>query len=112
MPEQARRPDARVRAKALRGKTVFAKPGRNRSRSFRPRAAIFRRACETAGSANAQHFFPPRPRIRRRAVKRAVDHESSHALHDSFEVKLGDAIALEIRRWVQEINGVRHALLD
>src|ERR1700683_5490067 len=95
--EQAPRPDARARANAQREKTVFAKPARNRSRSFRSRAALLRRARKTASSAEAQLFSPARPGICRQAVQRAVDYQPSHSVHHSSEVKLNDAIALEIR---------------
>ena len=44
-------------------------------------------------------------------VERAVDDEPRHLLDDDVEVELGDAIALEVGRRVQEVDRVRHAVL-
>ena len=45
-------------------------------------------------------------------MQRSIDHQTSHAVHHMFEIKFGDAVALEIRRRIQEVDGIRYALLD
>src|SRR5580704_3344456 len=83
-----------------------------RSRRFRSCASLFWRTGETAGTADSKHLFPPRPCICGRAVQRAIDHKTSHAVYHMLEIKFGDAVALEIGRRIQEVDGVWHTLLD
>ena len=48
--------------------------------------------------------------LRRIGIERAVDHESRHLLHDVREIEIGDAIALEIRRRIEVVDRIRHAV--
>src|SRR6266487_1470993 len=64
------------------------------------------------GGAESSHLRPPRPRVLWRAVQRPVDHEVGHPLHDHIEVERRDAVALEVRRRVQEVDRVGNAVLD
>ena len=42
----------------------------------------------------------------------AVDDQAGHFVDDVFEIKFGDAVALEIRSGIQEIDGVGDSVLD
>ena len=46
------------------------------------------------------------------AVQRAIDDEVRHLLDDVREVERRDAIALEVRRRIQVVDRVGHAVLD
>ena len=45
-------------------------------------------------------------------MQRTVDDQAGHPIHHMLEIKFGDAIALEIRRGIQEVDGVRNAIFD
>src|SRR5215469_17333594 len=66
---------------------------------------------ESRGGPDPQHFFPARPGRIALSVKRAVDHQSRHFFHDQLKIEFRDAVALKIRRRVQEVNGIGHAVL-
>ena len=94
----------RLRRLRSRGRTVHA--------IVAPAIFFRRRADKAGGGANAEHFFPARPGIGRIAAQSAVNHEAGHAIHYMREIKFGDAVALEIGRGIQEVNGVRDAIFD
>src|SRR5215472_13512714 len=69
------------------------------------------RSGESRGGADPQHFFPARPGRIALSVKSAVDHQSRHFFHDQLKIEFRDAVALEIRRGIQEVDGIGHAVL-
>src|SRR6202012_4236471 len=69
-------------------------------------------ANESIRCAEAEHLLPARPGIRNISVERAIDDEMRHLLDDMLEIKFGDAIALEVGRGIQEVDGPGHAVFD
>src|SRR5467141_4689412 len=85
------------------------------SRSCRtplPGGGALWRARKSGGGANAEHLFPAWPWIRSLAVQRAVNHQPRHFLHHVLEIEFRNAVALEIRRGIQEVDGVGYAVFD
>src|ERR1700675_2435052 len=83
----------------------------SRRRGMR-RASRARCSGEPCRRADAQHLFPSRPGVGDIAVQRAVNHQPRHLFYYLFKIKFRDAVALEIWRRIQEIDGVGHAVLD
>src|SRR5260370_14730217 len=86
--------------------------GSRSGRSLLSGSGALWRSRKSRRHADAEHLFPARPRIRSLAVQRAVNHQPRHFLYDLFEIEFRDAVALEIRRWIQEVDGVGHPVLD
>src|SRR6266567_2086455 len=93
-----------ARGPACRNRCRHARRSRLRGR--------FRRARKSRRRSHAQHLFPLRPRIRRRSIQRAIDHQARHFFYYHVEIKFRDPVALKIRRRIQKINRVRDIALN
>src|SRR6266403_1102454 len=96
----------RFSLRSLRG------PGSWSGNAFLSGGGALWRSGKSCSCANAEHLFPPRPRVRSLAVQRAVNHQPRHFFHHVLEIKFRDAVALEIRRRIQEVDGVRHTIFN
>src|SRR5271165_4316891 len=56
--------------------------------------------------AQTQHLFPSRPGICGISLQSAVNHHARHFVQYVFEIEFGDAVALKVRRRIQEINRI------
>src|SRR5260370_18293687 len=88
------------------------RPGSRRGRSLLSGRGALWRSRKSRRRADAEHLFPARPWIRSLAVQRPVNHQPRHFLYHLFEIKFRDAVALEIWRWIQEVDGVGHAVFN
>src|SRR6266404_4756722 len=93
-----------IGSRALRGS------GSRSGRCFLPGSGALWRSCKSGGCADAKHLLPARTGMRSLAVQRAVDHQPRHLFHDVFEIKLRDAVALEIRCRIEEVDGIGHSI--
>src|SRR5260370_33741412 len=95
-----------ISSRSLRG------PGGRSGACLSSRNGALWRSRKPRRRSNAKHLFPARPWIRSLAVQRAVNHQPRHRFYYMLEIEFRNAVTLEIRRWIQEVDGVGHALFD
>src|SRR5215472_17205421 len=97
-------------ALVMASRTLHRTRGQNCG-GFWSRCCALGRPGESRGGPDPQHFFPARPGRIALSAKSPVDHQSRHLFYDQLKIEFRDAVAFEIRRGIEEVDGIGHAVL-